>query len=315
MKELRVAAIVVTHNRLGMLKENLAALRGQTRKPDEIVVVNNGSVDGTAEWLAAQPDLRVIQQEDFGASGGQSVGIKAAYLQGNDWVWCMDDDAIPDADALEQLLKCPKALDSRTGFLCSFVRWTDGNICLMTAPNVHPDYSSLIGLFPQGLLRLSSASFVSILIHRRAVAAKGLPLREMFLWFSDEEYSRRISDDFDGYQVLASKVEHRSKSNYWVDFNQMGGLSPDYLKYALRNFIFLRERGAPPGCAKLWRLKSAVRLQGLVWRQFSGAAWRKLAWAICRGLVFNPKVEMPDGRQKGNATMEFKTDADRTQLL
>ena len=185
----------------------------------------------------------------------------------------MDDDVIPKPDALEQLLKCPKASDGRTGFLCSVIRWTDGGINLMTAPNVHPDYPSLMELFPQGLLRLSSASFVSILFHRRAVAAKGLPLREMFLWFDDEEYTSRITDDFSGYQVLASEVEHRTKTNYWVDFHNMAGLSPDYLKYGLRNFIFLRERDAPPGCARLWRLKSAVRLQGLVWRQFSGAAW------------------------------------------
>jgi GT2 family glycosyltransferase len=289
-----VAAIVVTHNRLALLKENLNALRGQTRRPDEIIVINNGSTDGTAEWLKSQPGLTVVPQENLGSSGGQLAGIKTAFAHGHDWFWCMDDDVVPKPDALEQLLKCSKASDERTGFLSSVVRWTDGNINLMTAPNVHPDYSSLMELFPQGLLRLSSASFVSILFHRRAVAKKGLPLREMFLWFDDEEYTRRITDDFLGYQVLASEVEHRTKTNYWVDFDRMGGLSPDYLKYGLRNYILLRERDAPPGCAKLWRLKSAARLQGLVWRQFSGASWRKLAWAICRSLVFNPKVEMPE---------------------
>lgn len=289
-----VAAIVVTHNRLALLKENLAALRGQTRAPDEIIVVNNGGTDGTAEWLKSQTGLTVIQQENSGSSGGQLAGIKTAYANRHDWFWCMDDDVIPKPDALEQLLKSPKASDARTGFLSSVVRWTDGSINLMTAPNVHPDYSSLMELFPQGLLRLSSASFVSIMFHRRAVAAKGLPLREMFLWFDDDEYTRRISDDFPCYQVLASEAEHRTKTNYRVDFYNMGGLSPDYLKYGLRNFIFLRERGAPRGCAKLWRLKSAARLQLLVWRQFSGAAWRKLAWAVCRGLFFNPKIEMPE---------------------
>ena len=288
----KVAGVVVTRNRLELLKQNLAALRSQTRPPDEIIVVDNGSNDGTAEWLSAQKNLTVIRQQNVGGAGGFFTGIKQAYQRGHDWFWCMDDDVIPKSDALEQLLNSAKSSDIRTGFLSSVVRWTDGSINLMTAPNVHPAYSSLMELFPQGLLRLSSASFVSILVHRRAVAKKGLPLREMFLWFDDEEFTRRITDDFDGYQVLASEVEHRTKTNYWVDFNHMGGLSPDYLKYGLRNFIFMRDRGAPPGCAKLWRLKSAVRLQGLVWRQFSGASWRTLAWAICRGLVFNPKVEM-----------------------
>jgi len=290
----KVAAVVVTRNRLGLLKENLAAMRGQTRPPNEIIVVDNDSDDGTAKWLATQKNLTVIRQQNVGGAGGFFEGIRQGYARGHDWFWCMDDDVVPKPDALEQLLKCSKASDTRTGFLSSVVRWTDGNINLMTAPNVHPDYSSLMESFPRGLLRLSSASFVSILFHRRAVAAKGLPLREMFLWFDDEEYTRRISDDFLCYQVLASEVEHRTKTNYWVDFRNMAGLSPDYLKYGLRNFVFLRERDAPPGCARLWRLKCAVRLQGLVWRQFSGAGWRKLAWAVCRGLVFNPRIEMPE---------------------
>ena len=293
-RQTKVAAIVVTHNRLALLKQCLTALRGQTRALDEIIVVNNGSTDGTAECLAAQSGLTVIQQEDVGAGGGQSAGIKMAYARGHDWFWSMDDDAIPDHDALEQLLRCSKASDERTGFLCSLVRWTDGSLCFAGVPNVHPDYSSLVELFPQGLLRLSSATFLSILFHRRAVAAKGLPLREMFVWFGDEEFTRRISDDFLCYQVLASKAEHRSKANRWLDFHNMAGLPTDYLQDGLRNFIFLRERDAPPGCAKLWRLKSAVRLQRLIWRQFSGANWRKLAWAICRGLFFNPKIQMPD---------------------
>ncbi|HUB86548.1 MAG TPA: glycosyltransferase [Verrucomicrobiae bacterium] len=297
MNKPSVAAIVVTHNRLSLLKENIGALRHQTWKPDEIIVINNNSKDGTAEWLAAQPDLTVMPQGEIGPSGAAFVGIKAAYARGHDWFWCMDDDAIPDSDALEQLLKSPKADDERTGFLCSYIRWTDGSICWGGVPTVHPDYASLIELFPQGLLRLSSATFLSILFHRRAVAKKGLPLREMFLWYFDDEYTNRISDDFLCYQVLASKAEHRNKVNRWLDFNNMVGLQIEYLQVGLRNFVFLRERDAPPGCAKLWRLKSAMRLQLLVWRQFSGANWRKLAWAICCGLFFNPKIEMPESQK------------------
>ena len=241
----KIGVVVVTRNRLGLLKENLAALRGQTRGPDEIIVVDNDSNDGTAEWLAAQKDLTVIRQSNTGGAGGFFEGIRRAWARGHDWFWCMDDDVIPKPDALERLLKCSKASDERTGFLCSVVRWTDGGINLMTAPIVHPDYPALMELLPQGLLRVNSASFVSVLIHRRAIAAKGLPLREMFLWFNDAEYTRRISGSFLCYQVLASEVEHRTKLNYWVDFNRMAGLPVMQLGYGLRNFIFLRKWEAP----------------------------------------------------------------------
>ena len=52
-----IAAIVVTFNRLALLQECVAALRSQTRRPDEIILINNGSTDGTAKWLAEQSDL------------------------------------------------------------------------------------------------------------------------------------------------------------------------------------------------------------------------------------------------------------------
>jgi GT2 family glycosyltransferase len=290
-----VVAVVVTHNRLALLKENLAALRGQTRTPEEIIVVNNGSTDGTAEWLATQPDLTVIQEKNVGPGGGQSAGIKTAYTKGYDWFWCMDDDAIPDRDALEQHLKSSKASDERTGFLYSFVRWTDGSVCLMTAPNVHPDYSTLVELLPQGLLRLDSASWNSILFHRRAVAKIGLPLREMFFWFEDVEYTRRISNNFLCYQVLASKAEHRSKTNRWVNFDKLAELPADFLQNALRNFIFLRRWQAPSKAIGWFRcVKSALRMQWRVWRQIPGMNKWPLSAAIWRGVVFHPKIEMPE---------------------
>ena len=55
-----VAAAILTHNRLELLKLSVRSLRNQTRKPDEIIIVNNGSTDGTAEWLSKQNDLFVV---------------------------------------------------------------------------------------------------------------------------------------------------------------------------------------------------------------------------------------------------------------
>ena len=46
-----VACIVVTFNRLPLLKKCLNSIRNQTNKDFDIIVVNNGSTDGTKEWL------------------------------------------------------------------------------------------------------------------------------------------------------------------------------------------------------------------------------------------------------------------------
>src|SRR5947207_1705698 len=102
----RVCAVIVTYNRLGLLKDALAAVRHQSRRPDTIIVVDNGSSDGTGLWLAAQTDaaFHVITQPNLGGSGGFYTGMLAAYETGADWLWCMDDDTIPDRDCLVQIL-------------------------------------------------------------------------------------------------------------------------------------------------------------------------------------------------------------------
>lgn len=47
----KVAAVVVTYNRLEKLKKVLASLESQTRLPQMLVIVNNAATDGTAEYL------------------------------------------------------------------------------------------------------------------------------------------------------------------------------------------------------------------------------------------------------------------------
>ena len=64
----KVAAVVVTYNRLEKLKKVLASLESQTRLPQMLVIVNNAATDGTAEHL--KEDARyVIRLVRFHAVG------------------------------------------------------------------------------------------------------------------------------------------------------------------------------------------------------------------------------------------------------
>ena len=99
---MNVVAVVVTYNRRELLKRNLSCLRAN-RPVQSIVVVNNGSTDGTTEWLKEQKDLIVIHQENVGGSGGFYRGIQHAFQLGADWIWCMDDDVFPRADCMDRL--------------------------------------------------------------------------------------------------------------------------------------------------------------------------------------------------------------------
>lgn len=45
-----IAAVVVTYNRIDSLKRSIKALRKQSHTPNEIIVINNSSTDGSLDW-------------------------------------------------------------------------------------------------------------------------------------------------------------------------------------------------------------------------------------------------------------------------
>lgn len=92
---MNVIAVVVTYNRLELLKRNLSCLRRQTVPLTTLVVVDNGSTDGTGAWLDEQEDVKTIHQTNVGGAGGFYTGMEYARRADADWIWCMDDDVFP----------------------------------------------------------------------------------------------------------------------------------------------------------------------------------------------------------------------------
>ncbi|MDT0275127.1 galactofuranosyltransferase GlfT1 [Blastococcus goldschmidtiae] len=110
----RVVAVVVTHRRPALLAESLAALAGQSRPVDAVVVVDNGADEETAAVVAAAdvPTTYLPSHRNLGGAGGFALGMLTALAQGADWVWCADDDGRPaDASVLATLLECARTHD------------------------------------------------------------------------------------------------------------------------------------------------------------------------------------------------------------
>ena len=193
-----VAAVLVTYNRLADLKICLDSLHQQTRLPDAFFVINNGSTDGTTEWLATQPGLTVINQANLGGAGGFARGIDAAYQAGYTWLWCMDDDCVATPDSLAQLLAAP-----------------DLGPCIKNAMSVSRDNHEELAFFvprPNRNYRLVSdmtdvdlvfgmaSLFNGTLIHSGVVRAIGIPDQKLFIWGDEVEYLTRAQKM--GFPVL-----------------------------------------------------------------------------------------------------------------
>ncbi len=69
-------AVVCSFDNLRNLKESVAVLREEPI--DQIVIVNNGSKDGTYEWLEEQGDILAVHKDNDGAGPGRNAGLNAA---------------------------------------------------------------------------------------------------------------------------------------------------------------------------------------------------------------------------------------------
>jgi rhamnopyranosyl-N-acetylglucosaminyl-diphospho-decaprenol beta-1,3/1,4-galactofuranosyltransferase len=102
-----VVAVIVTRDRPVLLAQSLAAIAGQSRRPDHLIVVDNGpdpSVRATVE-SSGLPATYLPSRRNLGGAGGFALGMLHALALGADWVWCADDDGRPaDSSVLATLL-------------------------------------------------------------------------------------------------------------------------------------------------------------------------------------------------------------------
>lgn len=195
-----IAAVVVTYNRLALLKNCLQAIKSQTRKPDIILVINNGSTDGTSQWLDEQVDLTTIHQENVGGAGGFCRGIKEAFEKGYDWIWVMDDDGIPHQDCLQNLLI---AVRERQTWYAS--------------PNLvdfegisHFDH--LFDNSPSDIIHFIGGPFNGVLLKKELVAEIGYPNSSFYIWGDEYEYTDRIIEKGLGVITVKNAI-HQHKRN------------------------------------------------------------------------------------------------------
>jgi len=111
---LNVSVIIPTYNRKNLLKRALHSVSSQTFAPQEIIVVDDGSSDGTKNWVLERfPYVRYIYQDNSGVSSARNAGIKEAK---GSWIAFLDSDDEWISDKLE---KQEKAInDSKEAWLC-----------------------------------------------------------------------------------------------------------------------------------------------------------------------------------------------------
>ena len=88
-KSRSVSVVIPTYNREERLPAAIRSVLEQTAPPSEIIVVDDGSTDGTAALVRAYPEVRYLHQENQGVSAARNYGIRSAR---HDWIALLDSD-------------------------------------------------------------------------------------------------------------------------------------------------------------------------------------------------------------------------------
>ncbi len=203
---LRIAAVVVTHDRLAQLERTVERLLAEPI--DHVIVVDNASTDGTAERLSqiSDPRLHLITLgHNSGGAGGFEAGLhRAMALYDPDWCVVMDDDARPKPGTVARF----RAMElGGLGGVAAAVYTSDGSICDMNRPSVNPFWHAqafwrtVLGRGRMGFhlgdaayrlalpTEIDAASFVGLFLSRAAIRATGLPDGRLFIYGDDVLYT------------------------------------------------------------------------------------------------------------------------------
>jgi GT2 family glycosyltransferase len=286
-----VIAVVVTYNRRELLLESLAAVHGQSRAPDAVIVVDNASTDETAAAVRSHYPAVTLAElaHNTGGAGGFAGGMALALVAGADLVWLMDDDTVPQRDALRALLEArERHPGGPPALVASRVIWTEGRPHPMNTPRAKPfaTKAERAAAAATGCVPIRSASFVSILVDAGVSRERGLPQAGYFLWNDDFEYTTRLLRGQAGLLCPASVVVHKTAAFGSTDADP----GPRFF-YEVRNKVWtLRTRSLAPGERVLYGGSTLRRwLRTFVKSRDRGALGSALAKGVAAGVRTSPR--------------------------
>jgi len=229
----RVAVIIPTHNRASLLPETIDSLFQQTRPPDELIVVNDGSTDDTAAVLARYPSpLKAIHVPNGGRSRARNIGLCAATA---DFVCLLDDDDRLSPDSLA-IRAAHLEAHPNIGVVYGDTRLIDeaGLPLSGEVPRANPN-------------RPSGQVFAEIACDNLAPIHAHLFRRELLDQVGNFDESLRMGEDWDLWIRLAAITEFAYLPQHVADYRFHITMSTSYntRRWQASNSLLIHERVLP----------------------------------------------------------------------
>jgi glycosyltransferase involved in cell wall biosynthesis len=117
---MKISVVIPAYNAARFLPRCLESVFAQTLKPDEVIVVDDGSTDNTAA-LAAELGARIISRPNSGPAAAKNTGIRNAS---SEWIALLDADDMWAPEKLERQAAC---IQSDTVLVYTGIRIFDDN--------------------------------------------------------------------------------------------------------------------------------------------------------------------------------------------
>jgi len=242
----KASVVVLNWNGKPLLSACLDSLRNQSWEDFEIIVVDNGSVDGSVEFLEEHfPEVRIVRlSHNLGFCKGNNIGIKQAK---GEYIVLLNNDAVVDTYWLEELVK---ALDEHpeVGFCASKMVLYDTPYLVDSAGDAYSIAGSArkIGHLDLALKekyrrpRFVFGACAGAAIYRRSMLEDiGLFDEDFFIVQEDVDLSFRAQ--LKGYKCLyvpTALVYHRLSAT-------LKTYSTEYVYYGHRNLEFVYFKNMP----------------------------------------------------------------------
>ena len=264
-----VAVVVVTHNRADLLVGMLDGLAAQTRAPDRVIVIDNGSTDHTGEVLSqrmarTEMPLDVVTQENLGGAGGFHRGVREAYAAGFDRIWLMDDDVVPAPGCLAAMLAVDEdcLIAVREDLSGALVERAAVEFDLRNPLAIRPKRSTVDSTYADrasmpALVEVQNVAFEGFMVRRTVIDEIGFPDPAFFIFYDDVDFAVRAREAGRHVWAVRDAVLVRQ-----LDFNQQHDLSGWKGFYMYRNLFVVHLRHGENALVRLkpWLITLAVVL-------------------------------------------------------
>jgi len=248
-----VSIVIVTRNRKEVTSECLKSVLAMNYPHFEVILVDNGSTDGTAEEIKKRFSkvLVVAAKENLGLNGGKNLGQKEA--KGN-FVLFLDSDTVVDKYFLSELVSLAKS-DPKIGVVCPKMYYFDQKDIIWYAGvklNLFTSRTDNIGHDEKDKGQYDCVSETlfapTAYLATREVVNKLKGHEEMFfMTYGDTDYGFRAIEA--GYKVMfcpEAKLWHRlGKDENTKTIRGLGFNLPMRAYYFARNRVIFMKRHAP----------------------------------------------------------------------